>query len=283
MNNLNEKELRRQVFLKLKKELYDEFGVYNHPLEPNMLNSSDFYDLFENYEEIREIIDEEYKKLRPHPTAIIDYDVIRIEEHLLKIKDEMIENNEYERKIRRKQYYRRGVSNNIIIQAFDILSKKYNLFEAREGLYYYILPLDEINNEDKLMNTQWFFKEDNTQFSEFLVKSEKIFVDEELFIIPIVRKISRGKKKGVYSHYILIDNSLKEIYLYTVSDFRYLERRSSLYKLLNNLFSKGRAQLFIKYLIDNAPKMAHNNNIIMKSIFKGKTGNFYRNQILIKR
>lgn len=283
MSNLNEKELRRIIFLKLKNEIYDEFGVYKHPIEPTKLKSSDLYDLFENYGESKEIIDEEYDNLRKFPISILDHEVVRIENELLKIREEMIQKGEHERNIRRKQFSRDGIKNITLIQAFDILSKKYNLIEIKEGLYIYVLPFNEINDKEKIMRTNWFFKEYDTQFYKFLIKSEKILVLEELFLVPILHKISKGKKKGVYNHYIFIDNGLQEIYLYTVNDFRYLESRSSLYKLLNNLYSKGRAQLFIDYLIDKAPKIAYNNNIIMKSIFNNKIGNFYRSKRLIER
>lgn len=279
---MNEKELRRKVFLKLKNEIYDEFGVYSHPIAPTKLKSLNLYDLFENYEQIKEIIDEEFDKLLPFETKFVDLNVVIIEAEILKIKEELIQNDEYERRIRRNRFYSPNYKNWMINQAFDILSKKYNLIEIKEG-YQFILPLDEIDNKENIINTQWFFKEYKTQFYKFLTKSKKVYVKEGLFIIPVVRKISRGKKRGIYNHYILIDNSLNEIYLYTVSDFRYLESRSNLYKLINNLFSKGRTQLFVEHLIDNAPKMAYNNNNIMKSIFKGKIGNFYRNQVLIKR
>lgn len=272
-----------EVFLKLKNEIYDEFGVYRHHIGPSKLKSSDLYNLFVNYGEIKEIIDEEYDNLRKFPISLLDFEVVRIENELLKIREEMIQKDEYERNIRRKQFSRQGIRNITLIQAFDILSKKYNLIESKEGLYSYILRFDEINDKESIIRTNWFFKEYNTHFYKFLIKSEKILITEELFLVPILRKISRGKKKGVYNHYILIDNSLQEIYLYTVNDFRYLERRNSLHKLLNNLYSKGRAQLFIDDLIDEAPKMAYNNNSIMKSIFKGKIGNFYRSQMLIKR
>jgi hypothetical protein len=283
VSRLNEKELRKMVFLRLKNEIYDEFGVYKHPIEPTKLKSFDLYNSFENYGEIKEIIDEEYENLRKFPISILDFEVVRIEKELLKIKEEMIQKNEYERSIRRKQFSRRGINNITLIQAFDILSKKYKLIESKEGLYLYVLTFDEINDKENVMRTNWFFKEYNTQFYKFMTKSEKILVLEELFLVPIVHKISRGKKKGIYSHYIFIDNGLQEIYLYTVNDFRYLERRSSLYKLLNNLYSKGRTQLFIESLIDKAPKIAYNNNIIMKSIFNGKIGNFYRSNALIER
>lgn len=276
-------ELRKEIAEKLHNAFYDELGIYKHPTAPIKIRSSDFYHLFEDAEEIQDIIDKVFSMMRSPNTTFLDETVVLVESEILKIKEEMIQNNKFEGKIQRNHFYKHNYTSSNFTRAFDMLSIKYNLIEVKSGVYKYILPLDEINNEDKIMNTQWFFKDDNTQFSEFLVRSKMIFVDEELFIIPIVRKISRGKKKGVYSHYILIDNSLKEIYLYTVSDFRYLESKSSLNKLIRNLFSKERAQLFAEHLIDNAPKMAYNNNNIMKSIFKGKIGNFYRNQILIKR
>lgn len=282
MSNLSD-ELKKEIVKKLHSAFYDELGIYKHPIAPIKIRSSDFYHLFEDDEEIQDIVDGVFSMMRSPKTTFLDETVVLVESEILKIKEEMIRNNKFEEKIQRNHFYKQNYNSSNFTRAFDMLSIKYNLIEVKSGVYKYILPLDEIDNANKINDTQWFFKEDNTQFSEFLVKSEKIFVDKELFIIPIVHKITRGKKKGVYNHYILIDNCLQEIYQYTVSDFRYLERRSSLYKLPHNLFPKERAQLFVEHLVEKAPKMAYNNNIILKSIFKGKIGNFYRNKILIKR
>ena len=252
--------------------------MMNMVLGKKDLNSDDFYKFFEGYESDK-YVDEEFNKLYNKP---FDSAVLAVQREILEIKEEMVSDNIFEREIILSKisngYYRPYIKN-----VFKLLAKKYDLIKAKEDIYTFVIPIEIDYNNNEIMDIDWFFKYLNTQFSEFLIKSKKIYLTDNLFLIPLVRKISRGKHKGIDHHYIIIDNSLKVIYIYKVNNLRYLEDKSNLYKFLNNMYSKVRLKLFIKDLTIKAPIMASNNLDIMKLVFKGKINNFYRDGKLIKQ
>jgi len=276
-------EFRKEISNILRKELFDEHGIYTrfnaHDLCHD-LNSDDSPQVVKDKRnrELEIIISEEKNKILDYSS---DYAIADLQDELVVMFDGMAINNELMKEIDVNEFYN-GNNRAVIDKGFQMLSKKYKeLNKVKKGKYLINLGLRDTIIED--IKIQWFFKERNTCISNFLMESEKIIIGDGLFLIPLLRKIVRGKEKGLHYYYILLDNTLRTIDIYEVTNLRYLDNKSSLYKLLKNTFPGESFNYILKHITGKAPIMAFKNLDIMNLTFKGKIGNFYRDKKLIKQ
>lgn len=264
-----EGEYRSQMNKEIKTKMYDKHGIYN-----NKLKSSDFYPP-EPCLTSERIINEIFYNLVKRE----DVKIAELEDIFLEILEELNNEHELTREISVNAF--RAIYGDHVDKGFKLLSNKYEeLIEVEDNKYLIIRGLKSFTNDP---NIKWFFNDWNTCFGKFLKASKKVMISDSLFVIPLFRNIQRGKNKGLYYYYTLIDNQLGTITIYEVNNLRYLHNKSKLHILLRNMYPNKVSKTMINYLTNKAPKIASENLDMMKDVYKGKMGNFYRDKKLIKQ
>lgn len=205
----------------------------------------------------------------------------------------MLKSNLYEDEIKLNDLHPIGNKSSYYIKAFRGLINKFRLIKVNDDTYTVLTYNNEIY--DKLIdhnysmcvsvnnNNDMYFKYNNTKFNKFLSKSEKLYITNTILIVPLTHKISRGKYKGIYYYYLIIDNELETVTQHEVPNLRFINDESTIYTFISEIYSNTRLNIFIQELTQTAPKIGVNNENILKKVFNGRTSLFYKDNKLLKQ
>lgn len=275
-------EFRKCVENRLKLEMFDKYGI----LKENIA-ASDFYGWFTG-PDVEEVVDQEFGRL----SNITAMNMIYAQTEIINLKDYLLKSKLYEEEIKFYNLPPLGKKSSYYVKAFRGLINKFKLIKVNDDTYTVLTYNNEIY--DKLIdynysmcvsvnnNNDMYFKYYNTKFNKFLIESEKLYITNTIFILPLTHKILRGKNKGIHYYYLIIDNELETITQHEVPNLRFINDNSTIYKFLSKIYSKMRLNVFIEELTQTAPKIGVNNENIIKKVFNNRTSLFYNDNKLLK-